>query len=112
MLLLIVSKFAFPFQSARRARVSPRSEPGGKRPGMVRYQAIMSSTVATSGRGSPLLSTTAFMACICSPMLLRPARPSAMTSPCARAADAPGSTTTAPSAAASNETRILLSRTG
>ena len=79
MLLLIVSKFAFPFQSARRARVSPRSEPGGKRPGMVRYHAIMSSTVAASGWTLPRLSTTAFMACMCSPMRLRPARRSAMT---------------------------------
>src|SRR3712207_7573107 len=42
---------------------------------------------STCGRGSPLLSTTAFMACMCSPMRLRPARRSAIApAPCARAA--------------------------
>ncbi len=83
--VLIVSKFARSVQIAGRARVSPRSEPGGKSAGTVRYQAIMSSTVAASGRTSPRLSTTAFIACMCSPMRFRPARRSAMTSPCAKA---------------------------
>lgn len=43
--------------------MSPRSNSGGKRPDMVRYEAIVSSTVLVSGRTSPLVSTTtAFMA--------------------------------------------------
>ena len=43
--VLIVSKSARSVQIAGRARVSPRSEPGGNSAGRVRYQAIMSSTV-------------------------------------------------------------------
>ena len=86
--VLAASKPARSDQTAGSALVSPCSEPGGKRVGMVRNQAIMSSIRGSSAFTSPRASATGLIASMCPPIRFSPARRSAMASPCAIAVPA------------------------